>query len=177
MGFALCGRLHHRWMEQRGSEHFLQLGLAVHIGQDGSALDGVVVLVEGKGAGGAVMFLAMGYLLIKNADKTIAADSRLTRPGMWAGFVAGVIVILGNPKAILFYMGMLPGFFDLTAVTTMDIIAIVAVSIAVPFIGNLIFAIFVDRVRRLLSSGRAMRRANITAGCLMIGVGLIIPFA
>ena len=54
MGFALCGRLHHRWMEQRGSEHFLQLGLAVHVGQDGSALDGVVVLVEGKGAGDAL---------------------------------------------------------------------------------------------------------------------------
>ena len=51
---ALCGRLHHRWMEQRGSEHFLQLGLAVHVGQDGSALDGVVVLVEGKGAGDAL---------------------------------------------------------------------------------------------------------------------------
>ena len=41
-------------MEQRGSEHFLQLGLAVHVGQDGSALDGVVVLVEGKGAGDAL---------------------------------------------------------------------------------------------------------------------------
>ena len=54
MGLALCGRLHHRWMERRGSEHFLQLGLAVHIGQDGSALDGVVVLVEGKGAGDAL---------------------------------------------------------------------------------------------------------------------------
>jgi threonine/homoserine/homoserine lactone efflux protein len=137
-------------------------------------IDGILLILR---IVGAVMFLTMGYLLIKNADKTIAADSRLTRPGMWAGFVAGVIVILGNPKAILFYMGMLPGFFDLTAVTTMDIIAIVAVSIAVPFIGNLIFAIFVDRVRRLLSSGQAMRRANITAGCLMIGVGLIIPFA
>ena len=146
------------------------LGMSWIVGQ----IDGILLILR---LVGAVMFLAMGYLLIKNADKTIAADSRLTRPGMWAGFVAGVIVILGNPKAILFYMGMLPGFFDLTAVTTMDIIAIVAVSIAVPFIGNLIFAIFVDRVRRLLSSGRAMRRANITAGCLMIGVGLIIPFA
>ena len=28
---------------------------------------------------------------------------------MWAGFVAGLALILGNPKAILFYMGVLPG--------------------------------------------------------------------
>ena len=41
------------------------------------------------------------------------ADSRLTRPGRWAGFAAGVAAVIGNPKAILFYMGVLPGFFDL----------------------------------------------------------------
>ena len=39
---------------EAGSEHFLQFGLAVHIGQDRSLLDGVVVLVEGKGAGDAL---------------------------------------------------------------------------------------------------------------------------
>ena len=47
-------------------------------------------------------FLIMGWLVLRNANKTIASDSRLTRPGMWAGFLAGLAVILGNPKAILF---------------------------------------------------------------------------
>ncbi|MEO0653823.1 MAG: LysE family transporter, partial [Pseudomonadota bacterium] len=69
----------------------------------------------------AAVFVVMGALILRNTDKTIASDSRLTRPGMWAGFLAGVAVILGNPKAILFYMGVLPGFFDLTAVTAWDI--------------------------------------------------------
>ena len=59
----------------------------------------------------ALMFVSMGGLLIWHADKSISSDSRLTRPGIWAGFVAGVVVILSNPKAILFYMGVLPGFF------------------------------------------------------------------
>ncbi|CAN0602590.1 unnamed protein product, partial [Ectocarpus sp. 12 AP-2014] len=31
------------------------------------------------------MFLGMGYLLIKKRAKSIVSDSRLTRPGMWAG--------------------------------------------------------------------------------------------
>ena len=39
---------------QLESEHFLQHRLAVHIGQDSSLLDGVVMLVEGEGAGDAV---------------------------------------------------------------------------------------------------------------------------
>ena len=123
---------------------------------------------------GAGMFVTMGVLLIRNADKTIAGDSRLTRPGMWAGFIAGLVVILGNPKAILFYMGVLPGFFDLTQVTWVDIAAIMATSMLVPFIGNLIFAAFVDRIRRFLASGEAIRRTNLIAGGLMILVGVLI---
>jgi threonine/homoserine/homoserine lactone efflux protein len=33
-------------------------------------------------------------------------------------------VIAGNPKAILFYMGVLPGFFDLKALTAGDVAVI-----------------------------------------------------
>ena len=134
-------------------------------------VEGFMVILRFVGAG---MFLIMGVLLIRNADRTIAGDSRLTRPGMWAGFVAGLVVILGNPKAILFYMGVLPGFFDLTQVTWADIAAIMAASMLVPFLGNLLFAAMVDRVRRVLSSGRAVRRTNLIAGGLMIGVGALI---
>ena len=122
------------------------------------------------------VFIGMGVLILRNANKEISSDNRLTRPGMWAGFVAGLVVILGNPKAILFYMGMLPGFFDLSSITSPDIAAIMAVSMIVPLTGNLFLAAFVERVRRLLSTPRSIRRMNISAGVLLIGVGLVIPF-
>lgn len=123
-----------------------------------------------------LVFLAMGVLLIRNRDKSIASDSRLTRPGMWAGFVAGLAVILGNPKAILFYMGVLPGFFDLTRLTWADIAVICFLSFIVPLLGNLSLAVFIDRARRLLTSPRALRRTNVISGILLICVGLVIPF-
>jgi threonine/homoserine/homoserine lactone efflux protein len=125
---------------------------------------------------GAVMFLVMGTLIIRNSDRKISSDSRLTRPGKWAGFAAGVAVILGNPKAILFYMAILPGFFDLTRMTGWDIAAIMGISMLVPLIGNLIFAALISRAKRFLTSGTALKRVNIVAGSLMICVGLIIPF-
>jgi len=121
-------------------------------------------------------FIIMGWMVIRSADKTISTDSRLTRPGMWAGFLAGLAVILGNPKAILFYMGMLPGFFDLTALTALDIAAICFLSFLVPLIGNLTLALCIGKARALLTSPTALRRTNLTAGFLLIGVGLIIPF-
>ena len=123
-----------------------------------------------------VTFLVMGALVIRSADRTIGSDSRLTRPGMAAGFLAGLAVILGNPKAILFYMGVLPGFFDLGALTGPDIALICTASFAVPLIGNLILAAFFGRARRLLASPTALRRTNLTAGALLIAVGLAIPF-
>lgn len=118
----------------------------------------------------------MGVLLVRNADKQIAADSRLTRPGMWAGFVAGLVVILGNPKAILFYMGFLPGFFDLSSLTVSDIVAICAISAVIPLVGNLILGASVSAVRKIMTSPKALRRMNISAGSLLIFVALVLPF-
>ena len=123
------------------------------------------------------MFLVMGIQLIRKRDVTINTNSGLTRPGMWAGFVAGVLVILGNPKAILFYMGILPGFFDLSMINRYDIAAIVLVSIIVPLVGNLLMAALLNVVRGLLQSPTALRRMNVVSGLMLIFVGMVIPFA
>lgn len=120
-------------------------------------------------------FIIMGWLVIRSANKPINTNSSLTRPGMWAGFLAGLAVIIGNPKAVLFYMGMLPGFFDISSLTWPDIAAICFLSLIVPLAGNLTLALFIGKARALLTSPTALRRTNLTAGFLLIGVGLIIP--
>lgn len=124
----------------------------------------------------AAVFLVMGALLIFKPPVKAGADSRLTRPGIWAGFSVGVAAVIGNPKAILFYMGFLPGFFDLSQITAPDIAAIIAVSAAIPMMGNLGLALFLDRARRLLSSPESLRRLNMGSGILLVLVGLVIPF-
>jgi threonine/homoserine/homoserine lactone efflux protein len=125
----------------------------------------------------AGVFILMGVMLIRKPAERPDADRRMTKPGMWAGFMVGVAAVMGNPKAILFYMGVLPGFFDLSHLTTPDIIAILAVSAIVPAVGNLSLALFLDRARRLLASPRRLRRLNVTSGILLIGVGLIIAIS
>ncbi len=124
----------------------------------------------------AAIFLVMGALLIRKPAATMNADSRLTRPGLWAGFSVGLAAVIGNPKAILFYMGALPGFFTLDTLTPADITLIIAISAVIPMAGNLGLALFLDKARQLLSSPEAMRRLNVASGCLLIGVGLVIPF-
>jgi threonine/homoserine/homoserine lactone efflux protein len=125
----------------------------------------------------AATFIIMGILLIRKPAVSPTADGRMTRPGMWAGFAVGVAAVIGNPKAILFYMGVLPGFFDLSRLTGSDIAAILAISALVPMLGNLCLALFLDRARQLLSSPRRIQRMNQVSGVLLIGVGIVIALS
>lgn len=133
-------------------------------------------LLQGLRFLAVAVFLVLGVQLIRQPVDIPVADDRLVRPGTLTGFVAGVLVILGNPKAILFYLGILPGFFDIGALTTADIAAVVLVSALVPFIGNLAFCVGVDRARTLLTSARVRRRLNLTTGLILILVGLFLLF-
>ena len=123
---------------------------------------------------GAVILVWMGVRTIRNADKPLVSDGRLSASGMWAGFTAGLMVIIGNPKAILFYMGVLPNFFDINNVSGPDIVVICFISGLVPFTGNVIFALSIDRIRRFLSSPESVRRTNLISGSALVVVGAVI---
>ncbi|MCT8331725.1 LysE family translocator [Albidovulum sediminis] len=125
----------------------------------------------------AAIFLLMGVGLIRTASRSIlVAEGRLTRPGLWPAFSAGVAAVIGNPKAVLFYMGVLPGFFDLSRVTGGDIAVILFMSALIPFTGNLVTAFAVGQARRLLKSPRALWWINVGAGSLLVLVGIVIAF-
>ena len=123
----------------------------------------------------AGVFIVMGTLLIVKKPSAPGTESRLTKPGIWAGLSVGIAAVIGNPKAILFYMGFLPGFFDLGRLTAIDILAIMLVSACIPMAGNLLLAYYLDRARRVLQSPSAIRKLNMVSGGLLILVGIVIP--
>ena len=124
-----------------------------------------------------IIFFVMGGMLIRHADSPPARMTRLTRPSrqnFLAGFSAGALIIISNPKAILFYMGVLPGFFDLRAITLADALAVSLVSMGVPFCGNIMLGLMVGTSRTILDTPKNLKRLNITSGILLIGVGIAI---
>ena len=126
----------------------------------------------------AATFAVLGALLIAKSGTLMSADSKLTRPGRLAGLMTGVAAVVGNPKAILFYMTVLPAFFgDLSRLTAVDIACILAVSVAVPLVGNLGLALFLDRARVLLSNPARVQMLNRISGSLLILVACAIPLA
>jgi threonine/homoserine/homoserine lactone efflux protein len=125
---------------------------------------------------GAAILVWMGARLIAKAEAAAmrAAAGMAARESPLAGFTAGLMVIAGNPKAILFYMGVLPGFFDFRRLTPLDIAVICLVSAAIPFAGNLAWAALFARARRWLADPTAMKRTHVVAGVALIGVGVAI---
>ncbi len=125
---------------------------------------------------GAVILVWMGLGLVRHAEAAAvrATAGGLARESGWAGFGAGLLVILGNPKAILFYLGVLPGFFPMARLTVADMAVICLVSVLIPFLGNLGWAAIFSRARVLLSDPVAMRRMHVGAGLALVAVGVAI---
>jgi threonine/homoserine/homoserine lactone efflux protein len=122
----------------------------------------------------SIILIIMGLLLIINSKKIFSENSHLTKPGHWAGLTAGLSAVLANPKASLFYMTLLPNFFDFDKINLLDILFICCLSAFVPMVGNLILAGTLGKIRKYLLSSSAILKMNIFSGIALIIVGLFI---
>ena len=120
------------------------------------------------------VLILMGLQIIYLRNKTLSEDHRLTKSGFIAGFYAGFIAVTVNPKASLFYMTLLPGFFNFELIGIVDVCLISLLSFSIPMIGNILMILFVAKVRSLLSSPYAVLMTNLISGILLIFVGISI---
>ena len=84
------------------------------------------------------VLVLMGLQIIYARNKVLSEDHRLTKSGFIAGFYAGFIAVTANPKASLFYITLLPGFFNFELIELVDVCLISLLSFFVPMIGNIL---------------------------------------
>ena len=124
----------------------------------------------------ALILIFMGLQVASSNKNQLRLNEKLTKAGLSAGVSAGLLTVIANPKAALFYFTVLPSFFDMNKNTLVDLILISGVSSITPAIGNILIIYFLLKVRSFLSSTRAIRITNIIAGLSLISVGLLIAF-
>lgn len=93
------------------------------------------------------------------------------RPGLAASVLTGLALNLGNPKMPLFYLALLPSVVG-AALTPSQVGLLAAVIVVVEALvigGHVLLA---GRLRRMLRTRAAVRRANRVAGGTMIGAGV-----
>ncbi len=131
------------------------------------------VFVGIKWAGVAyLLYLAWKLWTAPAEQVTVAADD--TRQHGWRAFVASLMLTLANPKAILFFLALLPTVIDLASMNSLRFIEIsLAMAIVMPMV-LFSYVFLAARARQLFTTPRAVRRLNRSSGVAMAGAAVVI---
>jgi threonine/homoserine/homoserine lactone efflux protein len=122
---------------------------------------------------GAIYLIWLGISLWRADTKARSSDS--IRQSSWSSsFLTGLLITLGDQKAILFYLGFFPAFIDLSVMTAVDTLIIVLIAILSVGGAKLVYAFLADRASLMFKNSRALHGINILAACIMIAVGIAL---
>jgi threonine/homoserine/homoserine lactone efflux protein len=92
----------------------------------------------------------------------------------WRAFMASFTLTLGNPKAILFFLALLPTVIDLT---TLNLVSIVEISVAMCVVQPAVLVVYsflAAKARDLFTTPRAVRRLNRSSGAAMAAAAVVV---
>ena len=120
---------------------------------------------------GALYLMYLGY---RYWTAKVSPDDTVVTTSARQGFVSYLAITLGNPKAIAFFVTLLPVAVDphqLNAIGYLQLVATTLVLIPAIIMG---YAAAASRMKHLVASVKARRRINKGAGAIMASAGLAI---
>ena len=151
-------------------------GLAVHTS---AAVLGLSVLVassqvafETLRIAGAAWLIFLGVRLLASHGHAPAGPARpaLARAAWWRGFLCNV----SNPKAVLFFLSLMPQFVDPHRAIAPQTLLLSAIVIAVGVVWWTVVCWLALRGRRWLTSARVARRIDRSGGAALVALGTTI---
>lgn len=147
----------------------------------GLAILGMTALAEAMGSLFLLMrYLAAAYLiwfgigLLRSRPARPTVSSGRSATTVSASFLSGLLLTLGDIKAIFFYASLFPAFVDLTAIGAADIAIIVTLTIVAVGGVKLGYAYFAAQIISALVGSRAAQVARIATGGCMVGAGVYV---
>ena len=123
---------------------------------------------------GVAYLLYLAYKLWTAPAKQVEVESDDRRRHGWNAFLASLMLTLANPKAILFFLALLPTVIDLESMNTVRFLEISAAIIVVQPLVLGAYALLAARARELFTTPKAVRRLNRTSGLAMAGAAVVV---
>lgn len=126
--------------------------------------------------GCGLFLIGAGIATWRSRDRNATVRSERSR-SLAASFAAGFLTTVGDPKAILFYLSLLPAFVDMTAVTwRVALLVMAAATLTIASI-KLGYALLSVRAKTYLESRNAHVKASAisAAAAIVVGVYLLLP--
>lgn len=125
-----------------------------------------------KYLGGAYL-IWLGIVLWRSKSKAGAVEKN-GEYSLLSSFMTGLLITLGDQKAILFYLSFFPAFVDLSTMSFFDTGIIVVIAIVAVGGPKLVYACMADRATLIFKSSKVTKFINIAAGSVMISVGVFM---
>jgi threonine/homoserine/homoserine lactone efflux protein len=137
------------------------------------AKSAATVFVAIKWAGVAYLLYLAWQLWTAPAERVTVADNNSRQHG-WRAFAASLMLTLANPKAILFFLALLPTVVDLASMNALRFIEIsLAIAIVLPLV-LFTYVFLAARAREMFTTPTAVRRLNRSSGVAMAGAAVVI---
>ena len=133
-------------------------------------MDGLFVFIRYLGA---LFLIYLAVTLCWEKPNSVELDG-IKEASTQTNFISGLLITLGDPKAILFYISFLPVFMDLSKFRMIDVGIVLATAIAALCCTKLIYAFMADKSRSLFKSKKAKRGMNIVAGLVMFTTAIFL---
>ena len=126
-----------------------------------------------KYLGGAYL-VWMGISLLRAKPSELKAE-KSGSASLSSSFISGLLFTLADQKAVLFYLGFLPAFINLSSLTLADIAVILSFTLLAVGGVKVAYAFMADSAASLFTD-RAKRGLNIASGGIMLAIGLFVVF-
>lgn len=124
-----------------------------------------------KYLGSAYLFvLGVGLFRSKTQDFEV---NQVVESSLISSFLTGLLITLGDQKATLFYLGFFPAFLDISQISYLDTLIIIAITI-VAVGGVKLGYVFMANKARLFVSAKMRAGINQVAGCVLIAVAVFL---
>ena len=123
---------------------------------------------------GAFYLIFLGLRLWFTDSVSEHSDTAGGNTDRYKSFLTGFSITLGNPKAILFHLGFLPTFFNLSEIRLLDAFFIILIFITVLGTSLSIYAYAASRARLFFKDPQKIRILNRCSGTVLIGAGIAV---